>query len=258
VIDSIPQGETNTAKRLYEDIESYTNVYPDSPLPEYIRIDSGDDLLKVISDCRKLAISDDVYPMLHIECHGNEYGFQFADGSILDWPELKAPLTDLNEAMHLNLMIAVAACVGAALAKVITMGDKAPFWGLIGPTDSALPSELETPYRALYQAFIKDKSPEKAIAAFEKVAKEGLYWRTTAQGLFEKGWEYYKTTYCNETALEQRVAKMQTKVSHLDKAILKELLQKHEPIAFERYRRNFFMCDKYPENVDRFPIEYKP
>jgi len=258
VIDSIPKGESNTAKRLFEDIQSYANAYQESPFPEYIRIENGDELLVVLSQCRDLAISNDIYPMLHIECHGDEYGFQFADGSILDWPELKKPLTELNEAMHLNLMIAVAACVGAALAKVISMGDTAPFWGLIGPTDTALPSELEAPYRALYLTLIKDKSPTKAIAAFEGVAKDGLYWRTTAQELFEKGWALYKSRYCNKATLEQRMEKMQRKVPHLDKAKLKKLFHKHEPIAFERYHRNFFMCDKFPEHVARFPVEYKP
>lgn len=257
VIDSIPEGEINTAKRLYEDIETYANAYQDSPVPEYIRIESGEELIRVLSECQKLAISNDIYPMLHIECHGNEDGFQFANGSILDWRELKIPLTDLNEAMRLNLMIAVAACVGAALAKVIRMGDKAPFWGLIGPTDLASPSELEGPYRALYQTLIKDKSPEKAIAAFEQAAKLGLFWRTTAQGLFEKVWALYKEEYCNETILEERITRMQLKAPHLDRAKLKELLQNHEPVAFERYRSNYFMCDKYPEHVERFPVEYK-
>jgi len=257
VIDSIPEGDTNTAKRLYEDIESYANAYQESPVPEYIRIESGEELIQVILQCQELAISNDVYPMLHIECHGNEDGFEFANGSFLDWQELKVPLTDLNEAMRLNLMIAVAACVGAALAKVIRMGDKAPFWGLIGPTDTAKPAELETPYRALYQTLIKDKSSENAIIAFEQVAKVGLYWRTTAQGLFEKGWALYKKEYCNEVALEKRIARMQLKSQHLDSAKLKELLQNNEPVAFERFRRNYFMCDKYPEHMARFPVEYK-
>lgn len=256
VIDSIPEGESNTARRLFEDIKAYANAYQGSPFPEYIRVNNGNELLEVLSQCRDLVLSSDVYPMLHIECHGDEDGFQLADGSLLDWPELKVPLTNLNEAMHLNLMIAVAACDGAALAKIISMGDKAPFWGLIGPTDSALPEELETPYRALYQTLIKEKSPEKAIAAFEGAAKEGLYWRTTAQGLFEKGWALYKSEYCNEKALEKRTARMQLKEPHLDKAILKKILQDHEPIAFERYRRNYFMCDKYPDHISRFPVKY--
>lgn len=257
VIDSIPEGEINTAKRLFEDIETYTNAYEDSPTSEYIRIESGDEFIQVLTQCQKLATSNDIYPMLHIECHGDEDGFQFADASLLDWPELKAPLADLNEAMHLNLMIAVAACVGGALAKVITMGDKAPFWGLIGPTDTALPSELEEPYRALYLTLIKEKSPENAVKAFEKAAKKGLYWRTTAQGLFEKGWSHYKANYCNEIALEQRAARMQLKAPQFSKDYLKELLRNHEPTAFERYRNTFFMCNKYPEHISRFPVEYK-
>ncbi len=257
VIDSIPEDETNTAKRLFEDIETYTDAFPDSPFPEYIRIESGDDLIEVLSQCKELAISNDIYPMLHIECHGDENGFQFADKSILDWPELKEPLTELNIAMKLNLMVAVAACVGAAIVKTVTFTDRAPFWGMIGPTDTAMPNELETPFRALYQTLISEMSPSKAIAAFEDVAKEGLYWRTTAQGLFEKAWERYKSEYCTKVALDERLKRMQQQAPQYSKKQLKGMLQESEPKSFERFRNTFFMFDKFPENMERFSVEYK-
>ena len=257
VIDSIPGDETNTAKRLFEDIETYTGAFPDSPFPEYIRVESADDLLDVLSQCTKLAISNNIYPMLHIECHGNEDGLQFADKSILDWSELKNPLVKLNVAMKLNLMVVVAACLGAAIVKTVTFTDRAPFWGMIGPIDKAMPSELETPYRALYQTLISEMSPAKAIAAFEEVAKEGLYWRTTAQGLFMKTWERYKTDFCTKEALDKRLKRMQQQVPHYSKKELLKMLQESEPKSFERFRNAFFMCDKFPENSKRFPVEYK-
>lgn len=256
IVDSIPKGEVNTAENLHTAITEQIKIFPDSPRPELVRVESADEFLRVISESATLAESNDVYPMLHIECHGDEDGFQFADGSLLDWPELKTPLATLNQAMHLNLMIAVAACVGAAITKVITMGDRAPFWGVIGPIKSVYPSELEEPFKALYLTLIETKSPEQAIESFKSKAGD-LYWRTTAQGLFAKGWRHYKEVYCNPKALEIRGERMHQTAPHLSKQVCINRLLSHEPAAFERYRRTFFMCDLFPEHIERFRVTYE-
>lgn len=257
IVDSIPTGEENTAQSLYSAISQHAKSHPDSPYPEIVRVESGKEFLDVLSQCVSLARSNGVYSMLHIECHGDEDGFQFADDSLLDWPEMKVPLAELNEAMHLNLMIAVAACVGASIAKVVTMGDRAPFWGMIGPTKDVYPSQLEAPYRALYLTLIETKSAEKSIEAFKRKAGD-LYWRTTAQGLFEKGWDLYKRDYCSEPALQKRARRMHARAPQISERECIERLLRHEPSAFEQYRKTFFMCDLFPEHWVRFPVVYEP
>jgi replicative superfamily II helicase len=200
--------------------------------------------------------------MLHIECHGNEDGFMLADGSLVDWAELKSPITELNVATRLNLMIAVAACTGGALAKVVRMSDRAPFWGLIGPTESLMPVDLEKAYSALYLTLLSAKSPTKAMEAFDSASEPGVFWRTTSQGLFEKAWARYKKEYCNEKAMEARANRMKDRAKELSiellptLAELKDRLHSHEPTAFERFRDTFFMCDLFPEHISRFPIKY--
>ena len=185
VVDSIPTGEFNTAKRLFEDLKTYASAYSPSPAVHYVRVESGDELIQCISMCRMNADEQDIIPMLHIECHGDEDGFQFADGSLADWDELKLPITELNVATRLNLLIAVAACTGGALGKVVRMSDRAPFWGLIGPTKTLTAATLERAYRALYLTLLSTKSPAKAVEAMDAATEPGLFWRTTSQGLFE-------------------------------------------------------------------------
>jgi hypothetical protein len=262
VVDSVPAGEYNTAKRLFEDIQTYASAYSPSPAAHYVRVESGDQLIECILKCRKDADEKDIIPMLHIECHGDEDGFEFADGSFADWDELKLPVTELNIATRLNLVIAVAACTGGALAKVMRMGDRAPFWGLIGPTQTLTAGELEKAFSALYLTLLSTKSPAKAVQAMDSATKPGSFWRTTSQGLFEKVWGGYKAEHCSPTALELRANRMrqrlqQAAVSPLPTTgELKTRLISHEPIAFERYRQTFFMCDLFPEHSNRFPVEY--
>jgi hypothetical protein len=262
VIDSIPTGELNTAKRLFEDLETYAAAYSPSPAVQYVRVESGDELIEQISKCRKDVVERDVVPMLHIECHGDEDGFQFADGSLADWEELKSPITELNVATRLNLLIAVAACTGGAIAKVLRMSDRAPFWGLIGPTRAVTASALEKAYRALYLTLLSTKSPAKAVEAMDAATEPGLFWRTTAQGLFEKGWAGYKKEHCSAEALEVRAKRMQERFKQLSGKSpptveeLKVRLVTHEPKAFERFRATFFMYDLFPEHQTRFPVQY--
>ena len=82
VVDSIPVGELNAAKRLMDDLGSYSVAYAPSPAVKYVRVETGDELIEQINSCRKDALEQDIIPMLHVECHGDEDGFQFADGSL--------------------------------------------------------------------------------------------------------------------------------------------------------------------------------
>lgn len=262
VVDSIPTGEYNTARRLFEDLETYAAAYSPSPAIRYIRVNNAAEFFQCIQTAKDNAQQHDIIPMLHIECHGDEDGFQFADGSLADWDKLKVPITELNVATGLNLMVAVAACTGGALAKVMRMGDRAPFWGLIGPTRTLTAGELEKAYAALYLTLLSTKSPADAVKAMEQATTPGLFWRTTSQGLFEKVWHSYKSEHCTTAALEMRGRRIMDRLREAGGSTLPsmdELLSRlvdHEPIAFAGYRETFFMCDIFPEHSNRFPVEY--
>lgn len=262
ILDSIPDGEVNTARRLAEDISTFANAYPPSPDVAFVRVESADQFLETLSECAIQAREYGIIPMLHVECHGCEQGFQFADDSILNWPEIKGPITNLNIATQMNLMVAVAACTGGAIAKTVSLSDRAPFWGMIGPTDDLYPNELETAFRALYTTLLRTKSPAEAVNAFESASQPGKYWRSTAQGLFLKGWAAYKTTYCTEKMLQSRAKRMVAECRRRGRVPLptaeemRQRLSVYEPTAFERFKRSFFMEDLFPEQAGRFSVQH--
>lgn len=263
-LDSLPATESSMAKRLFEDIETYAKAYSPSPSVKYLRVASSSALIECLEEARNRALADDVLPMLHIECHGSEDGLELADGSFADWAELKQPITELNVATRLNLMIAVAACTGGALIKAVQLSDRAPFWGLIGPTKPLSAADLEKAFRALYLTLLSTKSPAQAVEAMNEAATAGLFLRTTSQGLFQKGWSIYKAGHCTPEALASRAKRMHERAAELAiKPVpsieqLERRLIEHEPIAFERFRRSFFMCDLYPEHGSRFSMQYFP
>jgi hypothetical protein len=186
-----------------------------------------------------------------------------ADGSFADWELLKEPITKVNVATALNLMLVVSACVGGAFAKVVRMRDQAPFWGLIGPTKPLTSGELDAAWRALYLTLLSARSAAKAFEALRSATEPGSFVQTTAPGMFLAAWASYKETHCGAEALEVRARRMiATRVARgmPPRTIKQEMrgLIDNEPAGFERFRQRFFMCDLYPENAERFPIEYAP
>lgn len=261
VLDSIPSGEFNTARRLRNDLESHAAAYPPTPAIAYTRIENREDLFRTLDECCARASKEDLAPLLHIECHGDDFGFQLADGSIVDWAELKRPLTEINVAMRLNLMVVVAACTGGALARIVDITDRAPVWGLIGPTKTVLPAELESVYGAFYRTLLRTKSPAEAVRELDRMSSPGLFWRATAQGLFETAWTLYRENYCTADVLETRVQRMQERARVLGLHVpsvdeLKKVLAQSEPQSFERFHRVFFMQDIYSEHRHRFNVPY--
>jgi len=261
-IDSIPHNDYNSAKKLFEDIEMYSNIYTPSPAVEYVRIISWKDLIQCIDQCKKHAEENDVIPMLHIECHGNEDGLRLADYSFASWYELKKPFTDLNISTGLNLMIAVSACTGGALAKSLTLSDRAPFWGLIGPTSPLNFEDCESIYRKFYSTLLSTKSPAKAIENMNKVSKNHPFLMTPSQKLFEQIWKNYIEEYCTPEAMKNRASRMRQQMIDSGKYPLPDIeelktrLKDQHPEAFKHFREKFFMCDIFPEHWDRFQVDY--
>lgn len=255
VLDSIPQGELNTARRLFEDLDTYAKAHGPSPTIVYLRIQTADDLFTLLSQCRQRAIHDDIYPLLHLECHGDVDGFTLADGTYAPWEELKVPLTELNVSMRLNLLITVAACTGAALAMVLRAGDRAPYWGLIGPSRTLSAGELEKAYLAFYTTLMRTKSSSEAMAALEGASEAGMFAAVSAQGLFDRVWQGYLDGHCTDEALVQRAqgirAQLPPDAPHtIDD--LKAILLAQGPITLQRFWKTFFMQDLYPDHVKRF------
>lgn len=262
IVDSIPKGERNTAEELRDDLRTAAAANPPAPSIEYERVESADELLRLLTRLRDDVRGGSSIPMLHIECHGDGEGFGMADDSLIDWPDLKQPFTDLNVATELNLFVSVAACTGGAIAKVISMGDRAPLWGLVGPTKPMYPSELSAAFGTLFRTLLQTKSAAGAFQAMEATSAPGTYWCASAQGLFEKGWQTYMAQHSTPEALELRAVRMTEALQKLrpppypSLEELKLRVKRLEPISYDRYVRTFFMHDLYPSHSARFPLKF--
>ena len=263
ILDSIPEGELNTARRLFQDLDICATAYSPTPGIAYLRVENEYQLFDYLEQLRGQNEQNHAFPLLHIESHGYEDGLQLADRSLVSWEHLKKGLIPLNVSMRLNLMVVLASCFGGALTKALDLSDRAPVWGLIGPTQEVSVGEVEKDFGTFYRTLFSTGSPKAAMDALNKVSPQSLYFRTTAEGFFYRVWQNYKEKLCTPEKLKMRARRMRKrakklKISPLPKTVeFKKRLVREEPDVFNKFRDCYFMCDLYPENQDRFSVTYE-
>lgn len=261
IADSIPAGDRNTARELYEDIDLRAKLFAPAPNVLYRRLESRDELLALLLELTGAAMTKGSTPVLHIECHGNNDGLEFADGSFVAWADLKGPLTSLNVATRMNLLVVVSACDGSAITRTLGLTDRAPLHGLIGPIRSVLPDELMRAYLALYETLLRTRSAKQAVDAMCVTTPDTFIYRA-AHWVFQHVWDHYQTTQETPEARLDRGRKMAANPPDdyvgppVRPELFAQLLAEKNREFFDKYRRTFFLCDLFPEHETRFPVTY--
>lgn len=266
ILDAIPEGELNTARRLKEDLEDISYYVAHNLLVRYYRLNNISDLAFGINDIYNGIKAEGIKPWLHLEAHGisDESGFFFTDKTTpCSWSQLKQLITPINIELHLNLMLILATCFGGSFASAIEVTDRAPVLGLIGPAREVTAGEIQNAFLIFYKTFFTKLSLEQALYALDQKTPSGLYYRVTAEKFFYLVWSSYKRTFCTDEALEARAKKLYQQRNKLNlpqhvttKQIISDL-QVREPDFFNKFRNTYFMHDLFEENKERFPVTYE-
>ena len=264
ILDSIPQGELNTARRLKEELNDIACYVADGLNVHYIRVDTISSLEEGISYVLNEIRCKGLQPWIHLEAHGlsDESGFQLAGSEQYSWNQLKELVTPINISMGLNLVLVLALCFGGSFASVIRTIDCAPVLGLIGPKREVTIGEIEKGFPSFYRTLFEQLSLKKAIETLN-LSAPNLYYKTSAERFFYDVWAKYKKEACSKEEIDKRVRKMYriAKSKDLQRTPsigqLKRLLRSKESTLFEKYRDTYFMYDIYDSNRTRFPVTYK-
>lgn len=263
ILDSIPKGELNSARRLNEDLEIIASAKSPAPGITYARVETKNDFLGCINQIINFVEHNQVFPLIHLEAHGSEDGIQMAGGSQMSWVQIIDALIPLNIAMELNLLLVLATCHGGTFIRAISITDRAPVWGLIGPTQELSAGQIETDFGVFYRTFFETLSPTKALDALNQADSNNIYYRNTAEVFFNQVWKGYKNNHCTDEKLRERARKMYKKAKkekiHSLQSVghFKRQLKSQERGLFSRFRDTFFMCDLFPSHRDRFEITYE-
>ncbi|MDY4284363.1 hypothetical protein [Xanthomonas sp. LF06-19] len=255
IVDSLAEGQLNTAARLFADARDWARVIGDVPHIASVRVPSSGALLDLLARLAQQASRDPYVPLLHIECHGREEGLEFADGSRLTWDDMKPAFVALNVASRLNLITVVAACHGGAIASFVRAEHRAPFWAFLAPKRQISAGDLETALSAFYQTLMMTRSSERAMGALRATHAGNEFWQLSAQTIYRLIVEGYVERYLTDEAVARRAERLRSCAAEHGAVWSQEQIEAmiRDPGIFERFRREFFMIDLYPEHEERFP-----
>ena len=91
VLDAIPEGELNTARRLKEDLQYIACYVANGLQVRYWRLKGMNDLKSCITSILVEIEQNHLIPWFHIDGHGlaHESGFVFAEDSSCSWQQFK-------------------------------------------------------------------------------------------------------------------------------------------------------------------------
>ena len=265
ILDAVPEGELNTARRLDEDLRDIASYVADGLQVRYFRLNNIDDLRSGLLSTLDEIKHNGIKPWIHLDGHGLEdlSGFVFATKTTsCSWVQLKRLITPINVELKLNLILILATCYGGSFAREIETIDRAPVLGLIGPRREVSAGEIETAFTNFYKTFFKTLSLGDALDALDQATSSELYYRTSAENFFYEAWSLYKLTFCTKEAAEKRASRLcqQQKErggQHISVGQIKRIIKDREPEVFNNFRDIYFMYDLDMENRKRFPVTYE-
>lgn len=261
IIESLREEDRKTGTSLHRNLAPLASSRGVSLAHHTVQ--TAEELIRVVEQVTRDVASKSSRPVLHIEVHGSEDAIRLASGEVLAWEDLRSSLTALNVATRLNLLVVLAACSGAHLARVIHPTQRAPVWAVIGPTIKVFDGDLERQVLQFYRAFLKSLDGRVALEALNDAAQLGE-WKYTimsAQYLFRQAFGRYVSKYCTPDTSARRAKEIAerargglTTSPELDLAVEGVIASRIQDPSWqlEKFKRHFFMYDLFPENKNRF------
>lgn len=256
--------EEKTGKLLFEDLTHYvkSNKSVISNL-HYSNLRDKKEFHLLFQEIKRRIIEDSVFPLVHIEMHGNEEGIRLSpSNNYINWSELGSILRDINIACKNNLIVSLGVCKGDSIISTIDINRPAPFFAAIGAKSKVSAKEI-------YQTFYNLYSNLLAGNTFKKSLEKSIYindeFRIFASELIFQAFEdlvlndisSIKKKRKAKKRLQQFVIKQKLKTPNN----FKNWLNKHYSKNNESFiiseliktRNTFLLINKFPENKNRFP-----
>jgi hypothetical protein len=265
IIQSLSEGLTGT--RLLDDLNIKTIMTNGIVSSELIDVERKADFMETLSNIYHTVNDGSYIPIIQIEAHGSKdkSGLVMSSGELVPWQEMKEPLAQINKATRFDLIVCLSACHGANLAKVIDTFGRAPFWAIVGPKNEMKAGDLLKDFTRFYEELFKTQN---GAAAFNQLNNSIIgsiapYVFMPADWYFESLWLDFICYDYNNDNLNNRANDIIKKLKKRgDKKIpsrnqIKTDLLRSLQEYFIQSKEEFFMMDLFPENVDRFPVDYE-
>ena len=264
IIESLSESDRKTGREVFDDLEFLEISNPGRLETEYNQVHNKVEFARVVGNLAEEVDSKGVYPILHIEAHGNDEGLKLGENNYIEWCELLEILSQLNISMKGNLLVVLASCYGACIIRHISTISRAPFWGVIAPYENTYPANVYGGLNKFYNAICSGKNSEDTISALNTDTKNNDLKLFTAELLFVKASELAVSKFLSKESIAQRIEKNTQNLGSADGLFLKTpkqlesefiLLQKSK---FEKGLMHFMLVDLHPKNINKISRVHNP
>jgi AbiV family abortive infection protein len=271
VIEWLDMGlEPMTGSSLFAEVLAPAATdYPEIT-PHLIGVREPEGLLAALEAIEREVRRRRVYPLVHIETHGNTLSLGRRLGKRITFGELGPALIGINEACCLHLVVTLAACWGEHSIQIMDPQDRAPVLAFLVIDEEIEPEVVTDCYRRYFHTIVRTRDGQEAIRRMNEplAARKNQFHFIPAERMFRGVWNSYVRGYCNpEFVLEERIAAMDPKLARgpiVDPAapiaraewMVSRMLD-DLPAQFEKVRDRFFMFDLDERNRERFPVRYE-
>lgn len=252
LIESLEDHEFKVCTNLALYINSLQEESRQKLTIEQISCESAYEFIAII---RRIA---DIHPnesiIINVDCHGDKNeGLHFANSSVLSWPDFSEELTKLNIKTNMGILLIVSACYGYYIMSQNKPFRRAPFWGVIAPTEIVDPSEIYRSLMKFYRCIINNSTFEKSFSILKQENLTCGKWVAE----FSERWFYfqslnYLTQHANNEIIKARTIKIHENFPEIPIGKIRSLLRKEHKDGMSQYFENYFLCDIYPTNKERF------
>lgn len=259
VLEALPDEERKTGRELVDTLKLQLIALGEAVPVEYKNISGRDAFIEALDQLHRETIEGHI-PILHIECHGDrDRGLFFSeDESFLSWQDLAERLLRINLQTNFNLLVLVSTCFGAYFLSMLGAIRPCPCWGIVAPTETVYPDELESGFSEFYRVLFSTWDLTEAVLALKDRPLQNGYWLSElGERWFEKIVIGYYKTHCTPDALENRLIGLRTRRENegLPWMAMKDLrteLKRVNEAALGKYFAIYFQTAAIPSLAERF------
>lgn len=254
-IESLSLEEADHTNRIYKQIIE-PNCLQNQIACQYIHIKRKSELFSILQEI--CDIENEVFPIIHIACHGNEDGIKLID-DFVKFEEIRELVTKINIKSRNHLYLIMAMCHGSFAIKLYAKL-RAPFYCMFGPQRDISGSLLDQLLEHFYQNLMQTNDPITALQYTKsKNNDEPLPFQiSTCMEMFEllnditkelsqsgKGRHQLLNTF-KEMHGKELPYELKSKLQY------PEQIEKLYKKQIDDFKNKFFMIDLYPINKTRF------
>jgi hypothetical protein len=229
----------------------------------YADVSTATELLAALVDIVEHCREKQTGPMLHIETHAHATGFGPTQSEFLPWSALVAPLTELNRLSRMNLLVTMAACHGLNIVRTLHPSDQSPAWGVLGPDDQVMPSDVRAGFQAFYGTLVRKLDLKLALDELRNADSSWPEtWKLqTAELFLAHLFGEYLAKHATDDELQRREEAIIAALAHFhvpDSPSLRASIHaayRDDEATFEHFKSRFLMLDIFPTNASRFRVD---